>query len=213
MNISTSDAIGKKNFGGLDMPKLKGHVKVRVWNPTTHKTEFEHEGDNIVTNAIPDILANNLVGCLNYGSTLPLCEKWFGGVLAFRNAFSTVTIDGNVVPDPSKYYPEGDDVNAVIAHAGDTAPATATIVAQDYKRGSPTGVTKTGNSIKFDWQWLPSQGNGIINAVSLTHVDTGNAGIGSTSDAFKAFQPWANLSGSDLGSASYSFSSIQTMFA
>lgn len=213
MNISSSDVIGKKNFGGLEMPKLKGHVKVRVWNPTTHKTEFIHEGDNIVTNGIPEILANNLLGSVNYGSMLPLCDKWFGGVLAFRNAFSTVTIDGNVVPDPSKYYPEGDDVNEVIAHAGDTAPATAVIVAQDYKRGSPTGVVKTGNSVKFSWEWLPSQGNGIINAVSLTHVDTGNAGIGSTSDAFKSFYPWANLTGSDLGSATASFSSIQSLFA
>ena len=198
MNIQNKDRFGGGNFGSVEMPKLKGHVKVRVLNPKTHKTEFEYEGNNIVTNYLNDVLANNYLSGLNLSSMLPLCEKWFGGVLAFRNAFSTVTIDGNVVPDPSKYFPEGDDVNPLIAHAGDTAPSTATIVAQDYKRGSPVSVTKTANSIKYGWQWLPSQGCGIINYVALTEVSVGNAGIGNTSDAFKALSPFAsigNLSG------------------
>jgi len=213
MNIISSDGFGGAKYKGVDMPTLHGHVKMKIWNPKTHKTDFEFEGSNIVTNAIPDILSRNLLGSVNYGSMLPLCEKFFGGVLAFRNAFSTVTIDGNVVPDPSKYYPEGDDVNPCIAHAGDTAPASATIVAQDYKRGSPTGVVKTGNSIKFNWQWLPSQGNGIINSVGLTHVDTGNAGLGSTADAFKNFYPFANLTSSDLTALTESFDGIQSLFA
>ena len=192
MNISNSDKFGRESFGAVKFPKLKGHVKITLHNVMNHKTEVI-EGDNVVTNYLGDVLANNYLSGLNLSSMLPLADKWFGGVLAFRNAFSTVTIDGNVVPDPSKYYPEGDDVNPLIAHAGDTAPATASIVAQDYKRGSPVSVTKTSNSIKFGWQWLPSQGCGIINAISLTHVDTGNAGIGNTSDAFKALQPFASI--------------------
>lgn len=213
MKISNSDGFTGGDFGKAELPELHGHVKLRVWNPKTHKTDFEFEDDNIVTDAIPTILSRNIAGALKYGSLLPLADKWFGGVLAFRNAFSTVTIDGNVVPDPSKYFPDNEDTNPCIAHAGDVAPATSAIVQQDLKRGSPTDVVKTGSTVKHQWQWLPSQGNGIINSLGLCHVDTGNAGIGSTSDAFKAFQPWANLTGSDLGSADYSFSGIETMFA
>lgn len=205
--MRANDKMKAYGYNYIKPKKLKGYVKM------TLRDEFRTrviEGENIVTDAIGDILANNYLSALNLGSMLPLCEKWFGGVLAFKNAFSTVVIDGNTVPDPTAYYPQGENINQCIAHAGNTAPATAAIVAQDYKRGSPVGVTKTANSIKYTWQFLPSQGNGIINALALTHVDVGNAGLGSTSDAFKALNPFASIG--NLSQAAVSLSAPDNAF-
>ena len=212
MKTTARDKVGGCSIGALTVPKLKGHVKLTLHNCSNGKTETI-EGSNIVTDALDDLLACNYLSAINMntGSFLPLADNWFGGVLAFRNAFSTVTIDGNVVPDPAAYYPEGDDVNECIAHAGDTAPGTAILVAEDYKRGSPVAVTKTGNSVKFTWEWLPSQGCGIINSVALTHKDVGNAGLGSTSTAFKAFNPYTSIG--NLPSVTTSLAGIQSLFA
>ena len=193
MRLSSKDSYEAERIKGMKFPKLKGHVKIRLWNPTTHKTEFEYEGNNIVTKALEDIFAANYLGSVNYGSLMPLAETWFGGCLLYHDAFATTTIDGQTVPIPTDYYPQGDDVNALIAHAGDVAPASAAIVNEDLKRGSPVDITKTSNSIKFTWDWTTRQGNGVISAVALTHKDTGNAGIGNTSSVFRAFQPFASI--------------------
>lgn len=194
--IELTDKVRGAELGKIERKKLKGHVKITLTD-INDGSKTEVEGDNIVTDFLDDVLASNYLSALNLGAMLPLADTWLAGVLAFRNQFSTVTIDGNVVPDPAKYYIEGDDNNPLIAHAGDTAPATAAIVAQDYKRGSPAGVVKTANSLKYTWSFLPSQGNGIINSIALTHVHVGNAGTGNTSDAFKALQPFASIGNLD----------------
>lgn len=208
--IELTDKVRGAELGKIERKKLKGHVKITLTD-INDGSKTEVEGDNIVTDFLDDVLASNYLSALNLGAMLPLADTWLAGVLAFRNQFSTVTIDGNVVPDPAKYYIEGDDTNPLIAHAGDTAPATAAIVAQDYKRGSPAGVVKTANSLKYTWSFLPSQGNGIINSIALTHVHVGNAGTGNTSDAFKALQPFASIG--NLDSATASVNNVNNVFA
>lgn len=211
--IRASERLNGQAFRGLrfDPKKLKGHVKVNLRDVYTGKTKTI-EGDNVVTNALADILASDYLGCLNYGAMMPLYSKWFGGLLCYEDAFATTVIDGVTVPDPSDYYPQGDDVNKLIAHAGDVAPATAEIVNEDLKRGSPVYVSTTENSVKFIWDFTTRQGNGIISALALTHKDTGNAGIGVNSSAFQAFDPFENLSSSDLTASEYAVVSPQNLF-
>ena len=207
--ISVGDSFRGQNYGGLKLPKLKGHVKIRLHNPITGKTETI-EGHNIQTLGLEDIFMANYLGSINYGSLLSIAEKWFGGCLLYHDAFPTVTIDGNVVPDPTDYFPQGDDVNTLIAHAGDEAPASAAIVNEDLKRGSPVDITRTSNSIKYTWDWTTRQGNGVISALALTHKDTGNAGIGNTSSAFRNFEPFASIG--NLAQVPVSISSDNNLF-
>lgn len=198
--------------GEIKTPQLKGHVKITLRDVVTDETKVI-EGDNIVTDAIKDIFTNNYIGAVNYGSMLPLARRWFGGLLCYNNTFATTVIDGETVPDPADYYPQGDDVNQLIAHAGDESPATAVIVNEDLKRGSPVAVSETENSIKFTWDFTTRQGNGIISALALTHVDIGNAGTGSTSSAFAALDPFDNVTSADLPSVVTDLTATDNLFA
>lgn len=163
---------------------IKGSVKITLHNVHNGKNEVI-TGSNIVTNAVRDILGNNYLGALDMSKMLPLYAKWFGGVLAFRNAHPL----SNGVLDPDDYYPQNNSANPLIAHAGDEAPSGAVIISEDYQRGSPTSRLFADGVVKQTWEWTPSQGNGVISAVSLTHKDTGNVGLGNNSSAFGAFSP------------------------
>ncbi len=182
-NKGVRDILLSSKFNGLRVPHLKGHVKVTLHNCRTGKNEVS-EGDNIVTNAIRDLFALNYLGGIDYDKLTPLFAKWFGGVLCYDAAHTI---------DPDNYFPQSG--HNLVAHAGDTAPATAEIIAQDLTRGMPLSVIKRNGEIAMTWEWGSEQGNGYIRGISLTHADTGNAGLGNNSDAFQNFQPFSNLSG------------------
>ena len=190
--FSIHEPFQKNSYGNLRLPKLKGHVKLTLHNCRTGKNEVI-EGENIVTNAVADILANNYLSCVNAGSMMPLWSKWFGGVLAYTNLHPTV---GGVL-DPDDYFPQDDVTNKLIAHAGDTTPQD---FSDDTRRGSPNTVLRviTENSVKQGWEWGTTQGNGIISALSLCHADVGNAGLGSDSNAFAALNPFADIKSASL---------------
>lgn len=178
-----NDKTQLNGFGSLQLPKLKGHVKITLHNPTTGKNEVI-EGDNIVTNAVRDLLANNYLGALDLSKILPLWANWYSGILAYRNPHAAL--------DPNNYFPQSENVNPLTAHAGDTPP---TDYADDTRRGSPNTVIReiTAESVRLGWEWGSTQGNGVISALSLCHKDVGNAGLGSDSAAFKAFNPFENV--------------------
>lgn len=177
---------------GVRFPKLKGHIKLTLHNCRTGKNEVV-EGDNIITNAVRDIFLNNQLGGVDYSKLLPLWSKWFGGVLCYENAHP---LSGGVL-DPDDYYPQGDLINPVTAHAGQVSPQD---LADDRKRGMPNtaGQVFTDGVVKQAWEWGSTQGNGNISALSLTHADVGDCGLGSTSDAFGAFSPFDLIQGSQL---------------
>jgi len=172
---------------GVKIPKLKGHVKLTLHNCRTGKNEV-YEGENIVTNAVSDIFANNHLGAINYSSLLPLWSNWYGGILCYEQAHSDPT-------DPDDYYPQARNVSALTAHAGDIAYTGA----DDMSRGSPltdsTSQILTESSVKQTWEWGTTQGNGYIRAISLTHKDTGNFGLGAESAGFASFSPFENITG------------------
>lgn len=183
------DTIQLNGFNQFRMPKLKGHVKITLHNPTTGKNEVV-EGDNIVTNAVRDIMAANYMGGVDYSKMFPLWQKWYGGILCYENAHPTV--EGNISPDD--YFAYTQSQNPLTAHAG------GTIIDSDHdddmKRGNPAALSRvfTENSVKQVWEWSPSHGNGKITSLSLTHADTGDAGLGSDSYAFRNFSPVENIS-------------------
>ena len=177
---------------GVRFPKLKGHIKLTLHNCRTGKNEVV-EGDNIITNAVRDIFLNNQLGGIDYAKLLPLWSKWFGGVLCYENAHPLV---GGVL-DPDDYYPKGDLINPVTAHAGQVSPQD---LADDRTRGMPNtaGQVFSDGVVKQAWEWGSTQGNGNIAALSLTHADVGDCGLGSTSNAFGGFSPFAFIQGSQL---------------
>lgn len=173
-------------YKGLDIPKFEGHVKFKLWNCRTHKTEAYFEGKNLVTNAVADIFARNLNGGLNYTSLLPIVRSYFGGVLVYQNLHTL---------DADNYMPDDDAINPLVAHAGANAPGL--LSSEDWGRGSPVSTTATSSSFTQVWEWSTEQGGlhgGVINALSLTHCDTGDAGLGNTSSTFAAFDPYVDLS-------------------
>ena len=206
------DTYELSGFNKPKLPKLKGHLKITLRNVHNGKTEVV-EGDNIVTNAVRDILANNYFGQVDYNKFFPLWSKWYGGVLLYENAHPTVTVDNEEVLDPDNYYPQADSVNHLVAHAGGT-----TIDANhddDLRRGNPTTAAFEygNNSVKQVWEWGTTHGNGTISAISLTHKDTGDAGLGSNTYAFQNFSPMESVAFSSMPVGSYSLDGADNIVA
>lgn len=172
-----------EEFGMTKLPRLEGRLKITLHNCKNHTDEVVIEGKNLVTNAVSDIFANNSMGGIDYSKMLDISSSFYGGILVYQNQHSDI--------DADKYFIED---NPLTAHAGDEAPSSAAIVAEDYGRGSPINVVKTSSSVTRTWEWGTDQGNGPLGAISLTHKDTGNVGLGNLSTAFKAFNPYLDVS-------------------
>ena len=190
------DSMSKQKFNNAKLPKLKGHVKLTLRDAETGKVEKEIEGNNIITNAVRDIFACNWLGCINYSSLLPLYTKFYRGILCYKFAHPT---DENNEINPDDYRPQNNEDNPLTAHAGD---AVITDLSDDNRRGNPVAISTTANSVTMTWEWGTTQGNGQISALSLTHADTGNAGLGSASNAFAAFNPFMYVQSGALTNAS-----------
>ena len=182
------DNIYIQKFNFVKLPRLKGKVKITLHNPTTGKNEII-EGENIVTNAVRDIMAANYMGSIDYKKMFPLWQKWYSGILCYQNPHPTT---GGVI-DPDDYYCYADEQNPLIAHAGSLIIDSEHD--DDAKRGNPANLSFvfSDNSVKQVWEWTPSHGNGTISALSLTHRDTGNAGLGSDTYNFRNFNPFDEI--------------------
>lgn len=192
-----NDVFNPQKINGQKLKKLKGHVKLTLKDAETGEIQKVVEGDNIFTNALPDIITQcNYFGCMDYSQILPLWEKWFGGCLLYTDPFPVD--EQTEEPDPNDYFIKNDSVNKLIAHAGDVFTSD---IRDDPKRGMPNTYLqqRTPQSITMGWQWGPTQGNGQISAISLCHKDVGNCGTGSNSNAFKTFQPFIIANKSNIG--------------
>ena len=156
----------------LEGKELHGHTKIELTDVNTGKTEV-HESDNIVTNAVRNVLRDNYLGMLDISKVTPLREM-FSGVLCFGST-NTANVDNIRVPSEVS--------NPLIAHAGNVAHATASAL-----RGNPNGVESgeiTGG-YKFVWDFSTSQGNGTISSLSLTSGLFGNCGTKPFDNSTKA---------------------------
>ena len=158
---------------GEQMP-IKGHAKIILADPITGKPKEIVESDNMVTNAVADILSKNWSRIANFGSSnISPLRKLFSGVMCFQN---------EITENANNYNPPADNVNPMIAHAGDAPNDTASVL-----RGSPvpSDFEITDTSIKQVWFWPTTAGNGTIRNVSLcagSHM--GNMGLKPFNDEF-----------------------------
>lgn len=173
------DTIKLNGMNGIKIPQIKGHVKIRLYNPNTWKQEII-EGDNMITNALRDIFASNLCGVMKYNDMLPLYSKMLGGLICFGD-----TLDVSSQDAADDYFIPDNHANTVIAHAGQT-PLTSQ--ADDITRGNPsdTRMAVADGAVTLAWEWASTAGNGLIKSLGLTHADVGDAGTGSNSAAFTA---------------------------
>lgn len=155
--------------------KLKGTMVMELTDINTSEVETITE-ENMVTNAVNDILGFNPMGVFyceaEYstglvwtGNLLPICPNMIGGILLFSK-----TLEENA----DNIYVKSD--NLPVAYASNNVNSTA-----NTARGSLnlTESKKLDNGYKFVWEFTPSQGNGTIAAVALTSALGGQNGFGS----------------------------------
>ena len=106
---------------GEPMP-LKGHARIVLTDARDGTVKKVVESDNMVTNAVASILANNWNLKMNASAIQPL-RKMFGGVLLFGE---------NITESADNYNYPNQTLNPLYAHAGNEANDTVST-----KRGSP----------------------------------------------------------------------------
>ena len=162
--------------------KLKGTIVMELTDVNTGEVTTIME-ENMVTNAVNDILGTNPMGVFyceaEYstgvvwtGNLLPICPNMIGGILVFPKALEERA---------DNIYPLSD--NLPVAYASNDVNATA-----NTARGSLnlTESKALDNGYKFVWEFTPSQGNGTIAAVALTSRQGGENGFGSLVGAFES---------------------------
>lgn len=149
---------------------LKGHTKL-ILEDIRDGSQKVVECDNMITNAVSSILANNWEANTNFNSIMPL-RHMFGGVMCFQD---------EIEEDADNFMPPNDLVNPLVAHAGDSANNTGSLL-----RGSPvtSDFEITDTSIKQVWLWDNTQGNGTIRTVCLCSGKMGNMGLKPFNDEF-----------------------------
>ena len=155
--------------------QLKGHMVVELTDINTNEKEVIVE-DNMVTNAVNDILGTNPMGVFyteqQYSNglvwtdnLLPICPNMIGGIILFQTR-----LEENV----DNIYPDIDW--APVGYASNDVNNTA-----NTKRGSLNlnESEKLPDGYKFVWEFGPSQVNGGISCIALTSALGGKNAFGS----------------------------------
>ena len=154
---------------------LKGRAVIELKNVKTGEVQ-RVEKENLVTNAVTEILRTNPVGvfyrntdemtAFRWDQFLPICPKLIGGILLFPEQL-TVQVTNIYASSPN--YP--------MAYASNTVNGGT-----DMQRGSmnQTESRRLDNGYQFVWDFNENQGNGEIAALALTSAQGGINGFGST---------------------------------
>jgi len=63
---------------------IKGHTKIELFNARTGKKEQEYEKDNLVTNAVQELIAfQTMMGREMDNNVFPIAKKALGGIMLF----------------------------------------------------------------------------------------------------------------------------------
>lgn len=146
---------------------LKGKSVIELTDVRTKEKEI-YMDENLITNAVPDIIRLNPSGLmypLDNGPVefkeeiFPIASRLFGGILLFENTLEEKS--ENIIP-PSD--------NNIIGYASDNVNPS-----DDKLRGSANlNETKPlENGYKFVWDFSTSQANGRISSLALTHFRAG----------------------------------------
>lgn len=151
---------------------LKGQASIELTDVKTKQTEV-YQNNNLVTNAVADILSQNPSGLLYplEGSSTGLNQKLFpianicyGGILLFEDS---------LLEDATQYYPPVD--NSIVGYASNDVNQT-----DNPKRGSLnlSESTMIDGGYKYVWDFSTSQANGLISSLALTHYRAGKSYYG-----------------------------------
>ena len=170
---------------------LKGTVTIELTDVHTGRREVVKH-DNLVTNAVADILSLNPLGFRfgNYSNAakstatvyydemgasfanamFPVCPNMIGGILLYEKGLEE---------NPDKYY--ADMNNPLVGYSSNDVNSGS-----DPMRGSmnlnESGPLEDGNGYRFVFDFGTAQANGTISSLGLTSDRGGKAGYGSEYD-------------------------------
>lgn len=164
---------------------MKGKIKIELTNTQTGIKKVVNK-ENMMTNAIAKAMSFRCGSFVPRLDTfMPLCEKGLGGLLLFPEP-----LDENVnnIFAPIENEPTG--------YASNNVNTTT-----DTRRGSINELEsrEIQGGYKFVWEFNPSQANGEISALALTHA---NAGV-----CYFSSSHYSGYGYSTLGSQQINFSS------
>ena len=139
---------------GLDFSKdLHGHVRVELRDRWTGRVVDSREKDNLVTDAVQKIYMLSRWASTPTTINSPLYQKLLGGLMLF-NGTLTEAASNIYLPSDAK----------LVGFAGQTANADSTVIVSYNSAES----VYTSNSFTTVWDFLTSQANGTIAALSRT---------------------------------------------
>ena len=161
------DEIKKITLPQIEIPKIKGHTKIELTDVHTGKKEvIEH--DNAITDGLQSFLSSLGIGAntnfrLNTWRDRELWKVILGGIYLFDTA----------LPSNAKYMPDGTQMvaNGYFNGANGGNPS-------ELGTYNANESFSDDNTINIVYDWLTSQGNGTISAVSLGTVMGGRMGYG-----------------------------------
>lgn len=165
---------------------LKGTTRIELTNVKTGEREVI-EKDNLVTNAVADVLQMNPFGFMGSQNAImdggmfasnifPICPNLFGGMLLYEDALKE---------DPNEYYAPYS--NKLIGYSSNNVNSQT-----DPKRGSmnlnESGPLEDNSGYRFVFDFTTAQANGTISAVGLTSKWGGRGGYKSAEQYYESLQ-------------------------
>lgn len=164
---------------------LKGHAKIQLFDAKTGELTDEVENDNLVTNAVKDVVASIVRDWINWpdnngrpfttglvrenGNNVKYNDfivNFFGGVLVFNSK----------LPESASHtFPIKDEMLAIIGHAGHGSADTSDVSAGSFNISEST-IDIKNKKYQFVWDFGTSAANGDIACICLTSAACGQAG-------------------------------------
>lgn len=166
---------------------LKGTTKIELFDAVTGEKTDEVKSDNLVTNAVRNILNPSMLSFVNsntsnLGSWLanisPISKTLFGGIMLFSDPIRE-DVD-HIIPDLSL-------VSGMVGCGGQGASLPGNTYRGTY---NGTESVELPDGFTHVWDFSSEQANGVISGVSLTSSWGGEAGWKATEpDLMKTFIP------------------------
>ena len=135
---------------------IHGHTKIELFNACTGRKEQEYEKDNLVTNAVQELIAfQTMIGRPMNNNVFPIAKKALGGIMLFDGK---LTEDVNNVSFPSEA--------KLVGYASQDTNT------DDAMRGSLNAIEshKTDTGYVSVWDFGTAQANGTIASIALTNA-------------------------------------------
>lgn len=157
---------------------IKGTTKIQLFDAATGELTDEIVQENMVTNAVHNILnpANQMfLGSGNYSrfpvfarNCAPIGKVLFGGILIFNRPLEE---------DVNHIIPSIEERNGIVGYAGQFASVTGNNLKGSYNSAESIELE---NGYTHVWDFTTEQANGEIAAVALTSAMGGDAGWDAT---------------------------------